>query len=150
MKSFLSVFVITVLAVFCFSACNTTKKVSEKKEKDIVLQVGREVSPSNEVSPGSNNSMQLVDYLRRIPGLQIDQRGTDVAIMIRGANSISGENSPLFVINNQAIGNSYQDAVSAVDVNDIKYVNVLKGPEGQQLYGMRGFNGVIQIFTKKK
>jgi outer membrane receptor protein involved in Fe transport len=94
--------------------------------------------------------MQLVDYLRRIPGLQIDQRGNDVTIMIRGANSISGENSPLFVIDNQAIGNSYNDAVSAVDVNDIKYVNVLKGPEGQQLYGMRGFNGVIQIITKKK
>lgn len=70
--------------------------------------------------------------------------------MIRGANSISSDNSPLYVINNQAIGNNYADAVSAVDVNDIKYVNVLKGSEGQQLYGMRGYNGVIQIVTKKK
>lgn len=150
MKSSLQVFLFSFMAIFCFSACNTTKKVSETKEKDIILQVGREANLTNEVSPGSNNSMQLVDYLRRIPGLQIDQRGTDVTIMIRGANSISGENSPLFVIDNQAIGNSYNDAVGAVDVNDIKYVNVLKGPEGQQLYGMRGFNGVIQIFTKKK
>ena len=150
MKSSLLVFFISFMAIFCFSACFATKKVPEKKEKDIVLQVGREANITNEVSPGSNNSMQLVDYLRRIPGLQIDQRGNDVTIMIRGANSISGENSPLFVIDNQAIGNSYNDAVSAVDVNDIKYVNVLKGPEGQQLYGMRGFNGVIQIITKKK
>ena len=150
MKSSLQVFFISFMAIFCFSACIATKKVPEKKEKDIVLQVGREANITNEVSPGSNNSMQLVDYLRRIPGLQIDQRGNDVTIMIRGANSISGENSPLFVIDNQAIGNSYNDTVSAVDVNDIKYVNVLKGPEGQQLYGMRGFNGVIQIITKKK
>ena len=115
-----------------------------------MLQVGREANITNEVSPGSNNSMQLVDYLRRIPGLQIDQRGNDVTIMIRGANSISGDNSPLYVVNNQAIGNNYNEAVSAVDVNDIKYVNVIKGSEGQQIYGMRAYNGVIQIITKKK
>jgi outer membrane cobalamin receptor len=138
------------MAIFCFSACVATKKVSENKEKDIVLQVGREANITNEVSPGSNNSMQLVDYLRRIPGLQIDQRGNDVTIMIRGANSISGDNSPLYVVNNQAIGNNYNEAVSAVDVNDIKYVNVIKGSEGQQIYGMRAYNGVIQIITKKK
>jgi len=104
----------------------------------------------NEVMVGSTNTMQLIDYLRRVPGLQIDQNGDFVSIMIRGANSISGDNNPLFVINNQAVGNSYFDAVSAVDVNDIKSVNVIKGAEGQQLFGMRGSNGVIQIFTKKK
>jgi TonB-dependent SusC/RagA subfamily outer membrane receptor len=69
--------------------------------------------------------------------------------MIRGVGSLSN-NDPLYVVNNSPIGNSYADAVSAVDVNDIKNVNVMKGPEGQQMYGMRGANGVIQIFTKKK
>lgn len=104
----------------------------------------------NEVVVGTNNTMQLIDYLRRVPGLQIDQNGDFVSIMIRGASSISNDNNPLFVINNQAVGNSYNDAVSAVDVNDIKSVNVIKGAEGQQIFGMRGANGVIQIFTKKK
>lgn len=133
-----------------FWSCNQKVGSKVQKEKEMVIQVGRAADPSNELNVGSNNSLQLVDYLRRIPGLQIEQRGNEVNIMIRGANSISSDNSPLYVINNQAIGNNYADAVSAVDVNDIKYVNVLKGSEGQQLYGMRGYNGVIQIVTKKK
>lgn len=132
------------------SSCSRQSNAALKKDKDMVVQVGRSADPSNELNVGSNNSLQLVDYLRRIPGLQIDQRGTEVSIMVRGANSISGDNNPLYVVNNQAIGNNYNEAVNAVDVNDIKYVNVIKGSEGQQIYGMRAYNGVIQIFTKKK
>ena len=127
------------------TACSSTKPVESDRTR--VYEQGKD---PNEVTAGSNNSMQLVDYLRRVPGLQITQEGTSVTIMIRGMNSISGDSSPLYVINNQAVGNSYYDATSAVDVNDIKTVNVIKGPEGQQLYGMRGANGVIQIFTKKR
>lgn len=104
----------------------------------------------NSVNVGSNNTLQLVDYLRRVPGLQIEQRGSNISVMIRGANSISGDNSPLFVVDRQPVGTDYGDAASAVDINDIKTINVIKGAEGQQLYGMRGANGVIQIVTKKK
>jgi TonB-dependent SusC/RagA subfamily outer membrane receptor len=99
---------------------------------------------------GNNNTIPLSDYLRRIPGLQIEQRGSNVYVMIRGMNSISGDNSPLFVIDQQPVGNDYSAAAGAVDVNDIKTVNVIKGAEGQQLYGMRGANGVIQIITRKR
>lgn len=133
-----------ILAVIALlSSCTISQSTTSNQ------QVGTVPNP-NEVTVGSTNTMQLIDYLRRVPGLQIDQNGDFVSIMIRGANSISGDNNPLFVINNQAVGNSYFDAVSAVDVNDIKSVNVIKGAEGQQLFGMRGSNGVIQIFTKKK
>ena len=97
-----------------------------------------------------NNGLTLVNYLRRVPGVQVDQRGGDVSVMIRGASSIGGSNQPLFVVNNSPVGINYQDAVNAVDVNDIKTVNVIQATEGQQLYGIRGSNGVIQIITKKK
>ena len=97
-----------------------------------------------------NNGLTLVNYLRRIPGVQIDQRGSDVSVMIRGASSIGGSNQPLFVVNNSPVGTTYQDAVNTVDVNDIKTVNVIQATEGQQMYGIRGSNGVIQIITKKK
>ncbi|MBU6220078.1 MAG: hypothetical protein RL656_1697 [Bacteroidota bacterium] len=144
-------FLLLLAGIFVtLSSCGTQSNAALKKDKETVVQVGRSADPSNELNVGNNNSLQLVDYLRRIPGLQIDQRGTEVNIMVRGANSISGDNSPLYVVNNQAIGNNYNEAVSAVDVNDIKYVNVIKGAEGQQIYGMRGYNGVIQIVTKKK
>ncbi len=97
-----------------------------------------------------NNGLTLVNYLRRVPGVQIDQRGGDVSVMIRGGGSTAGSNQPLFVVNNSPVGTTYQDAANAVDVNDIKTVNVIQATEGQQLYGIRGSNGVIQIVTKKK
>ena len=134
---------IIIAVIALLSGCSVSQPTTSNQSSGTIPN-------PNEVTVGSTNTMQLIDYLRRVPGLQIDQNGDFVSIMIRGANSISGDNNPLFVINNQAVGNSYFDAVSAVDVNDIKSVNVIKGAEGQQLFGMRGSNGVIQIFTKKK
>lgn len=139
-------------SVLCSCAANKTASTTEDSADDKVSIKMDDSSQteSNNVSSLNNNTMQLVDYLRRIPGLQIDQRGNSVNVMVRGMTSVGGNNNPLFVINNTAIGNSYADAVSAVDVNDIKSVNVIKGAEGQQMYGMRGANGVVQILTKKK
>lgn len=132
-------------------AANKTAATDDSSDDKISIKMNdEESSDSNEVQTINNNSLALVDYLRRIPGLQIDQRGSDVRIMVRGMSSMTGNNNPLFVVNNTPIGNSYSEAVAAVDVNDIKSVNVIKGAEGQQMYGMRGTNGVIQIFTKKK
>ena len=130
-----------ILVALAISAC-TVKKAGVSSDIPSATATSVEV--------GTNNTLQLVDYLRRVPGLQIDQRGNVVNVMIRGANSISGDNSPLFVIDRQPVGTSYDDAASAVDINDIKTVNIIKGAEGQQMYGMRGANGVIQIITKKK
>ena len=131
------------------ASCSGSKNAQSSDSSTARVLVATPQDP-NQVAVGSNNSMSLVDYLRRVPGLQINEGGGSVNVMIRGANSISGDNNPLFVIDNQAVGTNYNDAVSAVDVNDIKTVNVIKGAEGQQLFGMRGSNGVIQIITKKK
>lgn len=143
---------IAVAAALGGCASGKTAATTDDSSNDRVrIQMNEEKSNDpNQVETTTNSGLALVDYLRRVPGLQIDQRGSDVSIMIRGAGSLSGNNNPLFVINNSPIGNSYSDAVSAVDVNDIKTVNVIKGAEGQQLFGMLGANGVIQIFTKKK
>ena len=130
-------------------SCSGSKSAQSSDGSPTVELVATAQDP-NRVAVGSNNAMSLVDYLRRVPGLQINESGGLVNVMIRGVNSFSGDNNPLFVIDNQAVGTNYNDVVSAVDVNDIRMVNVIKGAEGQQLFGMRGSNGVIQIITKKK
>src|SRR5690606_16792116 len=85
-------------------------------------------------------------------------------ITIRGINSITGNNSPLFVVDGVIINNSdynttntargaggYDYGNLAQDINpeDIADVSVLKGPNAAALYGSRGANGVIMITTKK-
>lgn len=150
LKYFLSLAIVGSLLCSC-SASKTVSTTDVAANDRISINTEEEEgTDATGVSATNNNSLALVDYLRRLPGLQIDQRGATVNIMIRGVGSLMGDNSPLFVVNNSPVGNSYAEAVSAVDVNDIRNVNVMKGADGQQMYGMRGANGVIQIFTKKK
>jgi TonB-linked SusC/RagA family outer membrane protein len=89
-------------------------------------------------------------------------------INIRGQNSITGNNQPLFVVDGVPIDNSmdysgnpddlqnnltegYNYSNRAIDLNpdDIKTISVLKGGAATALYGMRAGNGAIIITTKK-
>ena len=86
--------------------------------------------------------------------------GSSSAIFIRGFNTISGSNQPLFVvdgipIDNSGGGNALQNGVAnsnrAIDLNqdDIESISVLKGPAAAVLYGSRAASGAILITTKK-
>jgi len=81
-------------------------------------------------------------------------------IKIRGANSLTGKDQPLMVVDgtpvsNQNFSNSTSNGADygnlAQDINpeDIESVSVLKGPAASALYGLRGQYGVILITTKK-
>lgn len=140
-KNFIpSLFLSVGLLGLLLNSCTPSKSTSSSADSSHNTKV---VSASD-----NNSSLTLVNYLRRVPGVQVDQRGSDISVMIRGMSSIGNNNQPLFVVNSTPVGNSYQEAVNAVDVNDIKTINVIQGTEGQQVYGMRGSNGVIQILTK--
>jgi TonB-dependent SusC/RagA subfamily outer membrane receptor len=104
----------------------------------------------DEVKTKNIQNLPLVDYLRRVPGLTVSGYGANVDISIRGLATINGVNSPLYVIDNDPIGNNYNQAASMVDTNDIKSVLVLKDAVSTTSYGTRGSNGVIMIKTKKQ
>ena len=106
----------------------------------------------------------------RVPGLTITQTtgmpGSSVSIILRGINSLSGSNQPLFVIDglpvdNQTLhGNSFvtklenrnvdfTNRISDINPEDIESLTILKGPEAAALYGIDAANGAIIITTKK-
>ena len=88
-------------------------------------------------------------------------------ITLRGNKSISGENSPLIVVDGVPMTNSIRnqasdptsftsgsvtegsDYMSMINPDDIESMNVLKGANAAALYGSRAANGVIMITTKK-
>jgi len=87
--------------------------------------------------------------------------GASSQIVIRGARSFTGSNTPLYVVDGMPIasdadystGNSVTGsdiANRAVDINpaDIESINVLKGQAAAALYGIRASNGVVVITTK--
>lgn len=88
--------------------------------------------------------------------------GASAQIVIRGARSFDGNNTPLYVIDGMPISStsdfSTGDGVTgadqssrSIDINpdDIESINVLKGQAASALYGIRASNGVILITTKR-
>lgn len=115
---------------------------------------GTQVAPNNSngpegsISDNNDSYTSLADYLRQVPGVNVMGSGDNASVTIRGTSSFSMSNSPLFVIDGSAVGNSYSQANNTVNPRDIDYVRVLKGPD-TSIYGVRGANGVIEIVTKK-
>ncbi|MBB6461877.1 SusC/RagA family TonB-linked outer membrane protein [Flammeovirga kamogawensis] len=71
--------------------------------------------------------------------------GAAANIVIRGGNSITGDNSPLYVVD----GFPMEDFdPSSISPSDIKGFEVLKDASATAIYGSRGANGVIIITTK--
>lgn len=81
-------------------------------------------------------------------GVQIQsaagQPGSAPAIRIRGFSSISGSNTPLYIVD----GVPYAGDISSINSNDIESVSVLKDAATTSLYGSKAANGVVIITTK--
>jgi TonB-linked SusC/RagA family outer membrane protein len=89
------------------------------------------------------------------------QPGAAVSIRIRGGNSITGGNEPLYVIDGFPVYNSNGDAsagvtagpsinaLASLNPSDIESIEVLKDASATAIYGSRGANGVVLITTKK-
>lgn len=72
------------------------------------------------------------------------QPGSNFKVRIRGVNSITGNNSPLIVVDGvQGV------SLNTLNPNDIESIDVLKDASATAIYGVRGSNGVIMITTKK-
>lgn len=68
----------------------------------------------------------------------------EIYIRVRGGMSITGDNSPLYVID----GVQMENALSFLSPQDILSIDVLKDAAATAIYGARGANGVIVITTK--
>jgi TonB-linked SusC/RagA family outer membrane protein len=92
-------------------------------------------------------------------------QGGSSRIVLRGENSLLGNNQPLFVIDGVPLDNyigvgregivadqggyDYGTVITDIDPDLIESMTVLKGPNAAALYGSRAANGVIVIETKK-
>lgn len=73
------------------------------------------------------------------------QPGEEMNLVIRGANSVTQDNSPLYVVD----GFPTEDfSMMDLNPNDIKSISILKDASAGAIYGSRGANGVVIIETK--
>lgn len=95
----------------------------------------------------TNASIELSDYLRRVPGVTVMGNGPNARVTIRGVNTFLGSTSPLFVLDGVKVGRSFQAVYSSVNMHDVSSIEVLKGPDASA-YGVEGGNGVVLIKYK--
>ena len=69
----------------------------------------------------------------------------DVRVRVRGGMSITGDNSPLYIVD----GIQVENGLSAISPQNIQSIDVLKDAAATAIYGARGANGVIVISTKR-
>ncbi len=72
--------------------------------------------------------------------------GQEASITIRGNNSLTQSNSPLYVVDGFPMEESVSGILSA---GDIESIDILKDASATAIYGARGANGVIVVTTKR-
>lgn len=99
------------------------------------------------------------------PGVAVTQSsgqpGATATIRVRGGNSISFGNDPLYVVDGFIIYNNNNyvntgasngvgvNALSSINPSDIESIEILKDASATAIYGSRGANGVVIITTKR-
>lgn len=72
--------------------------------------------------------------------------GAGTVIRVRGGNSITGSNEPLWVVDGIVVGTNFD--LNNINANDIQSIEVLKDASSIAIYGSRGANGVVLVTTK--
>ncbi|MFI8378546.1 SusC/RagA family TonB-linked outer membrane protein [Leeuwenhoekiella sp. NPDC079379] len=138
-----------------------------EKERQALVSAVSTVSADQLTTVSQTN---LVNSLAgQVAGVQITNGSSGVGsssrIIIRGENSLSGSNQPLFVVDGVPISNEqitsdlvnngalqevdFGNGSSELSSDDIASISILKGAGSAALYGARAANGVVLITTKR-
>ncbi len=120
-----------------------------EREKKALSYSVQEVGGQSISAVGNSN---VVNSLQgKVAGVVVKQTsgapGAQHRITIRGSRTFTGNNEPLYVIDGLPVSSGGRTI--DINPNDIKSVNILKGPTAAALYGLRASNGVIIIETRK-
>lgn len=72
------------------------------------------------------------------------EAGSGFSILIRGNRTLSGSNTPLYIVDGIQYGSNID-----INPNDIASIEILKDVSSTAIYGAKGANGVIIITTKR-
>lgn len=110
----------------CYST-QSSRTAQTSRDHDTIIQI-------------TGPATTLANLLARAPGVYVDDLGLSTNVRIRGG-------TPLFVVDGIRLGHSYAAAASAVDVNSITGIEILKDPSETLIYGRDAQFGVVVIHT---
>ncbi|MCU7549247.1 TonB-dependent receptor [Chitinophagaceae bacterium LB-8] len=117
------------------------------KKKDLTGSVGKLSMSDVQKAPVASFDQALAG---RVAGVQVNaadgQPGSSMNIVVRGPNSVTQSNTPLYVVDGFPIENMDNNTINPADIESIE---VLKDASATAIYGARGANGVVMITTKR-
>jgi hypothetical protein len=148
------------------------KSDQEDTEKDGHFRLYESADFVLEVKPFEQSYENVLDYMvGKVPGVDIN--GDD--IRIRGASSFGTNSMPMFLVDGiplvgsqtfnlplevtqtkdiegNAVSNTNEQliqTVKAIPISDVDKIEVLKSPQNLAVFGIKGANGVIAIYTRR-
>ncbi|MEN5436467.1 TonB-dependent receptor [Sphingobacterium faecium] len=116
-------------------------------KRDLTGAVGQANLTDMRKAPVANFEEALAG---RVAGVQVSsndgQPGAELKIVIRGNNSVTQDNSPLYVVDGFPVETSVGNMINPEEIASLE---VLKDASATAIYGARGANGVVLITTKK-
>lgn len=150
------------------STLNFSMEEDSKMMDEVVVEVGygkmRKSDLTGSLSSLGEDAMKAqatvsVDQALagRVSGVQVasssGQPGQESSVRIRGVSTLTGNSSPLYVVDGMPIGGGKQSAdanpLASINPADIVSMEVLKDASATAIYGSRAANGVIMITTRK-
>lgn len=150
---------------------NVALRTKAMRQQEIVLVGYGEASRANLTTAQATITSEQIDKTinttleqaiqGRASGVYVTQNsgqpGGGVSISIRGVNSITGSNEPLYVIDGvqipgEAVAGGPQSSsnpLAGLNPSDVEDIQILQGPSATAIYGSRATNGVVLITTKK-
>lgn len=114
------------------------------RKKDLTGAVG---SVGADVIAAAPVSSALEAIQGRVAGINISSSegspDAQINVRVRGGGSITGDNSPLYIVDGFPV-----TSIADIAPQDIESIDVLKDASSTAIYGSRGANGVILVTTK--
>jgi TonB-linked SusC/RagA family outer membrane protein len=142
--------------VHCADESVRKNKINEETTGSNIRSASKIEADNLEFMPGEN---VLESMKGKVAGVLIheDPNG-ETTVEIRGANSLNGNNPPLFIVDgapfparivstSQAMG--LKTPLTGIKSADIETIEILKDADATAIYGAKGANGVVVITTKK-
>ena len=127
------------------------------------VELGNTVAVINAAQRVSETPIHTMNDLLvgKAPGLSVlpqNMTGSAAQIRIRGLNSVTRSNAPIFIIDgvrmdggagNLSTGGTASSRLGDISPEEIENIEIVKGPSAATLYGTDAANGIIVITTKK-
>ena len=114
------------------------------RKKDLTGSVATVKGDDLTKAPVTNAAEALTG---KLPGVQITTTDgspdAEMIIKVRGGGSITGDNSPLYIVDGFPVS-----SIGDIAPSDIEDITVLKDAASTAIYGSQGANGVILVTTK--